>query len=84
MMNITTALLIAITIAWGIAFFLVNLFECGTKIDANWGPSLGFHLYCVNTNEMNLAYCYSDLILDVIIMVLPVYKVCKTNSSDSF
>ncbi|MCJ1312210.1 hypothetical protein MMC25_005884 [Agyrium rufum] len=67
--------LIVVVVAWTIAFFFGNLFEC-TPISVNWTGS-GMDGKCVNEIPLYLAQAYSDVVVDVMILSLPVPMIWK-------
>jgi len=75
-MNIATWFMIGITTTWAIAFFFANLFECGLNWANNWGATSTLNGgACINEQAMNDAYFYSDLIIDFILFILPMYNI---------
>ena len=71
--NATSWFLIAVTIAWMITFFFTNLLKC-VPIE----PSLGIPTEIARGDnctaakgDMWLARAYSDFLLDLLILVLP-------------
>ena len=67
----TTAALIVITIAWSISFFWAFLFNCGAHVSAHWGSRQDLQMYCSWTQRLDNAYLVSDLILDIITLIVP-------------
>jgi len=82
-MSIMTGFLILITVVWSIAFFFVNLFECGTNFTLNWQASAAQAADCINEQLMNQAYIYSDFILDVLIFIMPMHQGWETSNVSS-
>ena len=69
--------LIGTTVAWGIAFTFVIIFQCNpistlwTKFEHEFMP------YCINTLDFYMAVAVSDLILDILIFLLPLPQIWK-------
>ena len=61
---------------WSLTFILIIIFDCGAHLFANWGPPADQEAYCAAigyTSEEGLAG--SDLILDVVLIILPIPSV---------
>jgi len=71
--NIATWFLIGLVAAWMVAFFFANLLEC-VPISEAWvnAPGLGGNPKCIHAVPMYLAQVYSDVVLDVLILVVPI------------
>ena len=71
--NIITYIMIGIMIAWTVAFLFANMFECW-PIEESWknAPGLGTNTHCIATIPMYMAQVYTDVIMDVLILVLPI------------
>lgn len=79
---ITTAVNVVLFL-WSITFILIIIFPCGKHIYANWGTPASQLAYCEkigHTSEEGLTA--SDLILDVVLLVLPVPSVSICTSRD--
>ena len=76
-----TQLLVGTIILWAISFFLANVFQCGTNFAAVWAPLLVFKTECSKTLPLQEGYVISDTVLDTILLVLPLPKVCQLNPS---
>ena len=70
--NIICWTLIAIVIAWALAFFLTTVFNCGSLFSANWNTIGQLRLKCLNTFKQLLALSISDVVVDVCIFAIPV------------
>ena len=55
--------LVAIVVAWTVAFFLSNLLQC-IPIQENWTGLGDTFETCIDTNQMYIAQAYSDIITD--------------------
>ncbi|KAI1761369.1 hypothetical protein GGR53DRAFT_469368 [Hypoxylon sp. FL1150] len=64
--------LIALIAIWTAGFFLVTVFECGSNIWAMWGTEQDLLTRCVSTWPLALSIGITDLITDVIIIIIPV------------
>lgn len=68
---------IAIVAVWTLGFFLLLIFSCGAKFSLQWELlSDDVMKYCINPTPARLALAVSDLILDVLIIILPLPMVC--------
>ena len=74
--DIITKATIIIILLWTLSFILVVIFDCGSHVAAHWGsPAVQYN--CSNigfTCQEGLAG--SDLVLDMILLALPMQKVC--------
>lgn len=61
--KIVVWIMISISIAWTIAFFFGNLFQCW-PISMNWAGLGGPPEYCINTSYMYLGQSWSDVFID--------------------
>jgi hypothetical protein len=72
--KIITAVLSAIIICWWIAVLLTQVFSC-RPVEASWKPALAES--CIDTIMFYNAVTISNVILDVIILVLPLPMVWR-------
>lgn len=63
--------MIGLTVTWTVVFFFCNLLQCW-PISVNWTGFGAATEQCIDTNKMYLAQAYSDVLLDVLILSLPV------------
>ena len=63
--------MIVITIMWTVAFFFADLFACGTTFSHFWGSPLDLTT-CITTEEFTWALSISDLIMDILIIIIPI------------
>lgn len=73
-------ILIALVVLWILSFFLVQVFDCRTRFYMNWGPFSELQI-CLSVFHQLLAFCISDVIIDIFILVLPVPLVSLMNLS---
>ena len=73
----TIKTLMALTVAWIIAFFFALFFMCDTRFYLLWGPYYKLAMLCSNGDALVIdqALAISDFIFDVIIFLLPLPKV---------
>jgi uncharacterized membrane protein YwzB len=64
--------LIALVAAWTVAFFFAEMFQCSNKFWANWGSTAVMRAECNETVWMALAMCSTDLLFDLIIILVPI------------
>lgn len=71
--------LIALTVAWIIAFFFALFFMCDTRFYLLWGPYYKLAMLCSNGDALVIdqALAISDFGFDVIILLLPLPNVCR-------
>ena len=85
--NVVTTAVNVVLFLWSLTFVLIIIFPCGRHMYANWGTPASQMAYCDaigHTSEEGLAA--SDLILDVVLLVLPlpsVSTVCRKPSSSA-
>ena len=60
-----------IVISWSIAFFFAIVFICGNDFSAYWTSTIVEKAHCVNTNMLHNAFAISDVVTDVMIIILP-------------
>ena len=70
-----------ILIVWAVAFFFASIFQCGTRSWAYWTTVQTIKKYCDDTGGANVALCFSDLFLDVLVLVAPLVMIWKMNFS---
>lgn len=69
--------LIALVVAWTLAFFLADFLACGSRIDANWLPEAESQPYCVNLFVLLLLFAITDILTDISIMWMPYPEIKK-------
>ena len=67
--------MMAIVTAWTIGYFFTLLFLCGTNFKAYWTSSTTEKDECLPTKPVHLGYAISDVITDVLTIVLPIPEV---------
>ena len=67
--------MIAVITAWMIGHFFTLLFLCGTDFSAYWTSSISEKTGCLPTKPVHLGYAISDVITDVLIIILPIPQV---------
>ena len=75
--NWVTWSMLAIITAWTIAFFFAILFICGTDFSAYWTSTKVEAANCTETSMLHNAFAISDVVIDVIIIVLPLPMVWR-------
>ena len=78
--DIATRLMIWIIILWTVSFFFAFLFDCGTHVDAQWTTLENLVQYCDSLNS-EIAFAVSDMICDLLILILPLPMVFLTTLS---
>ncbi|KAK4693232.1 hypothetical protein P7C71_g4129, partial [Lecanoromycetidae sp. Uapishka_2] len=69
--------MIAIVTAWMIGYFFTLLFICGTNFKAYWTTSTTEKDDCLPTTPVHLGYAISDVITDVLTILLPIPEIWK-------
>ena len=67
--------MIAVVTAWMIGYFFTLLFLCGTNFNAYWTSSATEEGECLPTKAVHLGYAISDVITDVLTILLPIPEV---------
>lgn len=63
-----------LTIAWWLAAVMVAIFQCHPVKDA-WSPLMGFTKNCINFGAFWYGIAGSNLILEIVTLVMPLYLV---------
>ncbi|CAF9941805.1 hypothetical protein IMSHALPRED_002908, partial [Imshaugia aleurites] len=69
--------MIAMVTAWMIGYFFTILFICGTNFKAYWTTSTTEVDNCLPTTPVHLGYAISDVITDVLTILLPIPEIWK-------
>ena len=71
--NKVTYGLLALVLGWTIAFLFANMLEC-VPIDQSWvaAPGQGGNPHCIHAIAMYFSQVYSDVILDISILIVPI------------
>lgn len=57
---------------WSIAYILIDIFDCGSHLDANWGTFEELLAYCTTIGfTSEYGFVISDFLLDVLVISLP-------------
>ncbi|RMZ39618.1 hypothetical protein CA14_010074 [Aspergillus flavus] len=72
---IVSNICLAVTVVWAVAFFLLFLFGCKTKIYLHWAPIQEVREKCGDPLAAESALVISDLITDLAILLLPFPKI---------
>jgi hypothetical protein len=75
--DIYSIVLITLVCAWGVGFLFSELFQCGRHITAFWSSAKDIKKYCDDTNGAVVAFCASDLIMDLMILLAPIPMVWR-------
>lgn len=71
--NLITWALIGLVSAWIVAFFFANMLVCLPVTEAFVNaPGIGRNPRCIDAVPMYLSQVYSDLVLDVLILAVPI------------
>lgn len=55
-----------------VAFLCSKIFICGLHPTAAWTSAKAIKAYCDDTNVEGVAFCVSDLVMDLLILLSPV------------
>ena len=71
--NIITWILTGLVAAWAVAYFFANLLEC-VPIEESFkaAPGQGGNPHCVDAIPMYFSQVYSDVLLDILILIVPI------------
>jgi len=69
--------MIAVVTAWMIGYFFTLLFLCGTDFKAYWTSSETEKDDCLPTAPVHLGYAISDVITDILTILLPIPEIWK-------
>ncbi|KAJ4298917.1 hypothetical protein N0V90_004160 [Kalmusia sp. IMI 367209] len=64
---------------WAIAFTFASTFQCGTRPAAYWTTVQTIAQFCGDFGGLNVAMCFTDLFIDVLILVAPVIMIWNMN-----
>ena len=73
--------MITVVVTWTVAFFFANMLQC-YPISENWTGSGGTDATCIDENMMYVGQAFSDAIIDLIILAMPIP--CVSFPSNSF
>lgn len=63
---------IVVTVVWSLGYFFSFLFLCPGHPSAYWSALINIKEHCLDTMKLHNAYGISDVILDIIIILLPI------------
>ena len=71
--KLATDVLIGFVVAWTLAFFLTEIFNCGVRPQVQWNyrSSEEKSSECVNNSFLLLWFAITDVIGDIIILAMP-------------
>lgn len=80
-LNVVTWILIGLVASWVVAFFFANLLECVPIEDSfKAAPGQGGDPNCIDAIPMYFAQVYSDVALDILILLVPIPSGTCANS----
>jgi hypothetical protein len=82
--DIASKIMIAIVVAWTVAYEFAMAFNCGTKFWAHWGSYLDLFTYCAGGYYIYESCLISDFILDFIILVFPLPMVRSISTTPAY
>ena len=66
-----TKVMLVLIPLWALAFILLVIFSCGSRLWANWGSQADQAKYCPAAFKNEYGFAISDLILDAFIFLMP-------------
>lgn len=72
--------MICLTFVWTVAFFFSELLQC-IPLSVNWSGFGSLYGQCLNVNMMIIAQAWSDVAINIVILALPIVKVCLPSQS---
>ena len=76
--NVLSMGLVVIVTCWAISFFFAYVFVCKGHFSAFYESTQAVEaLYCVHTTPLNNSFAISDVITDLMIILLPIPQVQK-------
>lgn len=79
--NLITIICACVVVAWTLAYIFAVALDCGTHWVAHWGSVADLFAYCHGGFEVQQiveSLFITDLVTDVIIIALPMPRVCRT------
>ena len=70
-------------VLWSFAFFFATAFQCGTRISAWWTSVKTIDQYCDKTAVLELGFGISDVITDLMVLMIPLPIIWKLHMSNS-
>lgn len=61
-----------VIVLWSLSFFFASAFECGFNIAYYWTSVAAVEEYCDNLNASDLGFVMSDVITDLMILIIPI------------
>jgi len=72
--------MIGLAFVWTVAFFFSELLQC-IPLSVNWSGFGSLHGQCLDVNMMMIAQAWSDVAINIVILALPIVKVCLQSQS---
>lgn len=79
--NRYSLVLCVVIVPWSLSFLFAFAFQCRTDIANWWTSAATIKAYCDNTNAANLGFVISDVLTDVMILIIPVPVISKLRLS---
>lgn len=73
--DVSTMVLFVVVMLWTAVFFILDVFVCGTHVDAAWTGVKSYLKYCHIATAFEEGVAISDFLLDLIILLVPIPKV---------
>ena len=78
--RVNTVIIVIIGL-WTVIFFTVTIFECGVHPDVQWTSPHDVQDYCIDTARLLLLFAITDVITDIMVLVLPIREVWRLQMS---
>ena len=73
--------MIVLLVLWSLSFFLATAFECGTRIYEQWNTYVTATTMCIKLGDFQTAFAVSDVITDIITLLIPIPMVWSLQMS---
>jgi hypothetical protein len=71
-----------LVVVWAVVFWFLHIFKCGVHIGQFWGSYQALENSCINVVEMQFGFNLTDLITDILILLLPLPMVSDRGVSN--
>lgn len=79
--NIYSIILCVLIVVWSVSFFFANIFQCGSHFWASWTSRKTIAKFCDNINDTTVAFCLTDVITDLLVLLAPAPMIWRLHMS---
>lgn len=79
--RIINDIMVGVIVAWTLAFFFADIFNCGADVSANWDPKAKETAHCINLFILLLVFAVTDVVTDMAILWMPYPQIKKLQMS---